>query len=106
MFAIGCWKKLMTFLKSRNTLLQTHHVYSTLKRVGNGWFHVLSTWNTCCVFVEGAYWRELGVHVRVLKRSGFLKLAWFNHEALKDLLTMTCFCEMDDKNSTKDKVFH
>ena len=29
--------------------LQTHHVDSTLKRRGNGRFHVVSTWNTCCV---------------------------------------------------------
>ena len=26
--------------------LQTHHVYSTLKRRGNGRFHVVSIWNT------------------------------------------------------------
>ena len=32
--------------------LQTHHVYSTLKRHGNGGFHAISTWNTHGVFVE------------------------------------------------------
>ena len=32
--------------------LQTHHVYYTLKRLGNGRFHVVSTWNTGGVFVE------------------------------------------------------
>ena len=26
--------------------LQTHHVYFTLKRLGNGRFHVVLTWNT------------------------------------------------------------
>ena len=31
--------------------LQTHHAYSTLKRRGNGRFHVVSTWNIRCVFV-------------------------------------------------------
>ena len=31
--------------------LQTHHVYSTLKRRGNDRFHVVSTWNTRGVFV-------------------------------------------------------
>ena len=31
--------------------LQTHHVYSTLKRHGSGRFHVVSTWNTHVVFV-------------------------------------------------------
>ena len=31
--------------------LQTHHVYSTLKRRGNDRFHVSSTWNTLGVFV-------------------------------------------------------
>ena len=31
--------------------LQTHHVYSTLKRHGNDRFHVVSTWNTHVVFV-------------------------------------------------------
>ena len=33
------------------TALQTHHVYFTLKRRGNGRFHVVSTWNTRSVFV-------------------------------------------------------
>ena len=28
-----------------------HHVYSMLKRRGNDRFHVVSTWNTCGVFV-------------------------------------------------------
>ena len=38
---------------SENPLsLQTHHVYSTLKRRGNGLFHIVSTWNTRGVFVE------------------------------------------------------
>ena len=27
-------------------ILQTLHMYSTLKRRGNGRFHVVSTWNT------------------------------------------------------------
>ena len=31
--------------------LQTLQVYSTLKRRGNVRFHVVSTWNTCGVFV-------------------------------------------------------
>ena len=31
--------------------LQTHHMYSTLKRLGNNRFHVVSTWNTCGVFI-------------------------------------------------------
>ena len=31
--------------------LQTHHVYSTLKRRGSSCFHVVSTWNTRGVFV-------------------------------------------------------
>ena len=31
--------------------LQTHHVYSTLKRRGNECFHVISMWNTRGVFV-------------------------------------------------------
>ena len=31
--------------------LQTHHVDSTLKRRGNGRFHVVSTWNRRGVFV-------------------------------------------------------
>ena len=32
--------------------LQTHHVDSTLKRHGNGRFHVVSTWNPRGVFVR------------------------------------------------------
>ena len=35
----------------RSRTLQTHHVYSTLKRRGNDRFHVVSTWNTRGVFV-------------------------------------------------------
>ena len=38
------------FLKKESNLevpLQTHHVYSTLKRRTNGRCHVVSTWNTC-----------------------------------------------------------
>ena len=31
--------------------IQIHHVYYTLKRRGNGRFHVFSTWNTRDVFV-------------------------------------------------------
>ena len=31
--------------------LQTHHMYSTLKRLGNNRFHVVSMWNTCDVFI-------------------------------------------------------
>ena len=31
--------------------LQTHHMYSTLKRSGNEGFHVVSTWNIRAVFV-------------------------------------------------------
>ena len=31
--------------------LQTHHMYSTLKQVGNGRFHVIPTWDTRGVFV-------------------------------------------------------
>ena len=34
-----------------DTALQTHHVDSTLKRCGNGRFHVVSTWNPRGVFV-------------------------------------------------------
>ena len=40
----------ITFLKKK-TSLQIHHVYSTLKRHGNGRFHVVSPWNPRGVFV-------------------------------------------------------
>ena len=40
-----------TILKSMAQ--QTLHVYSTLKRRGNGRFHVVSTWNTGGVFLRG-----------------------------------------------------
>ena len=36
----------MEALTQKTPSLQTHHVYSTLKRHGNGRFHVVSTWNT------------------------------------------------------------
>ena len=42
-------------LKLIATFLQTHHVYSSLKRRENGCFHVVSMWNTRGVFI--------GVHV-------------------------------------------
>ena len=38
---------------------QTHHVYSTLKRHGNGRFHVVSTGNTRSVFVGAWTWNGL-----------------------------------------------
>ena len=40
---------LNTFHEERS--LQTHHVYSTLKRRRNDRFHVVSTWNTHGLFV-------------------------------------------------------
>ena len=40
-------------MNTRNTFsLQTHHVDSTLKRRGNGRFHVVPTWNPRGVFVR------------------------------------------------------
>ena len=41
----------VTFWLPRDITLQTHHVYSTLKRGGNDRFHAVSTWNTRVVFV-------------------------------------------------------
>ena len=38
------------------TTLQTHYVYSTLKRRGNSRFHVVSTWNTHGVFLGNIPW--------------------------------------------------
>ena len=34
------------------TSLQTYHMYSTLKRCGNGRFYIVSKWNTLGVFVR------------------------------------------------------
>ena len=42
--------------------LQTHHVDSTLKRLGNGRFHVVSTWNPRGVFV--------GYEIRIFRTTG------------------------------------
>ena len=43
--------------------LQTHHVYSTLKRRGNDRFHVVSTSNTRGVFVgESLFNKVVGLH--------------------------------------------
>ena len=39
------------FSKYSGITLQTHHVYSTFKQGGNGHFHVISTRNTCGMFV-------------------------------------------------------
>ena len=41
----------LIFEKNALETLQTHHVDSTLKRRGNGRFHVISTWNPREVFV-------------------------------------------------------
>ena len=40
------------FPTMKRVSLQTHLVYSTLKRRGNGCFHVASTWNIHGAFVE------------------------------------------------------
>ena len=45
----------------------THHVYSTLKRRGNGCFHVVSTWNTLSVC------KELYRACLILFNTNFLK---------------------------------
>ena len=39
---------------------KTQHVYFTLKWRGNGRFHVVSTWNTCDVFVgKGVFKKQV-----------------------------------------------
>ena len=43
-------------------ILQTHHVYSTLQRHGNGRFQVVSTWNARGVFVR--YFLFIFVNIR------------------------------------------
>ena len=42
---------LQRYTVDKVTTLQTHHVYSTLKRRANGRFHVLSKLHACGVFV-------------------------------------------------------
>ena len=44
--------------KIENSALQTHHVDFTLKRRGNGRFHIVSTWNPRGVFVG---WQPLRI---------------------------------------------
>ena len=48
-------EKLLTIPLKIGTFLQTHHVYSTLKRRRNDRFHVAWTWNTRGVFVGADY---------------------------------------------------
>ena len=52
--------------------MQTHHLYSTLKRHGNGHFHVVSTWNTRDVFYfmkkTGTAW-EVSRYISVFSRN-------------------------------------
>ena len=50
--------------------LQTDHVHSTLKRRGNGRFHVVSTWNTRGVFVRIELFSVALDHVCILNWSG------------------------------------
>ena len=45
------WKRIMVRYMLQEHSLETHHVYSTLKRRGNNRFHVVSTWKTRGVFV-------------------------------------------------------
>ena len=47
----GYFRSDKRILKIKEKSLQTHHADSTLKRRGNGRFHVASTWNLRGVFV-------------------------------------------------------
>ena len=51
----------------RASSLQTHHVYSTLKRCGNDRFHVVSTFNSRGVFV-----RKILIKAGILNRKQFM----------------------------------
>ena len=51
------------------TPLQTHHMYSTLKRRGNHRFHVASTWNTRDVFVGRAIASGKGSAIETIAQS-------------------------------------
>ena len=57
--SFGKWEKQKYYeyqIRIQNTFkhltLQSHHLYSSLKRFGNDRFHVISTWNTGGLFVE------------------------------------------------------
>ena len=70
--------------------LQTLHQYSTLKRRGNGRFHVVSTWSTREVFVGMdmymyKYWKiEIGCFIKLklnlykmnLKNAEYFDMVW------------------------------
>ena len=59
------------------TVLQTHHVDSTLKRRGNGRFHVVSTWNPRGVFVGVHIWLPSGCTKSILKSTSLIfKIPW------------------------------
>ena len=78
--------------------LQTHHVDSTLKRCGNGRFHVVSTWNPRGVFVgkENCFQKtkvtETGLSdfhklISTFLRLHFLNLKRFITEIIKNLMS-------------------
>ena len=52
--------------------LQTHHVYSTLKRRGNGRFQVVLTWKTLCEF--GGFLALLTTSLELLRRTPLERL--------------------------------
>ena len=54
--------------------LQTHHMYFTLKRRGNGRFHVDLTWNTRGVFV-GEEESLIKTYFGILNNKIFLLIA-------------------------------
>ena len=74
----NCWthRENVRFSKifRSETYLQTHHVYSTLKRRGNNHFHVVSTWNICGVFVG------LGVNFSPGIQRNLLEMIWKSSE--------------------------
>ena len=72
--------------------LQTHHVYSTLKRRGSGRFHVVSTWNTRGMFVgyNSVYvWEKTGQRTSVFWNTLRCVLLWRTSMIQGLLITMT-----------------
>ena len=86
--------------------LQSHRVYFTLKRRGNGHLHVVSTWNTSGVFV-GVLWNYL-LGFYQLNTSNFLdeKHVKFVFISVKTkMMQQICFLLIENKILIFESLF-
>lgn len=95
-YAPGC-EFILNDMNVKAQTLQTHHMYSTVKRCGNNHFHVVSTWNGRSVFLG-----FVSGYLNVLSVTHVTK--WYKLDLLlrKTLLSKTYLLGLIDKLITKD----